>query len=65
MFIRVTPCVCQVHFPSIGLHVGKGIEHMCELVGREVLRIVVPPINSPAVSLARLYACNILGGLAS
>lgn len=56
VFVGVTPRICKIDFPTFRSHVCKGIEHMCELVGWEVLRVVVPPINSPGVLLARLYA---------
>jgi len=61
VFVGVTPCVSKIDFPCIRLYVCKGVEHMCELVGWEILRVVVSPVNSPVVRLARLCAPHALG----
>lgn len=34
-----------IHFSAIWTDVGKGVQHVSELVGREVLRVVVPAVD--------------------
>jgi hypothetical protein len=54
MFFNIGPRVRHVDLPGIGAHIRKGIQHMCQLVDREVTRIEVTAIDCLLVSVNTL-----------
>ena len=34
------------HLSGLWVNVGKGIQHVCQFSGREILRVVVAPVDS-------------------
>jgi hypothetical protein len=51
MFFNIGPRVRHVYLASIGVHVGKGIQHVGQLVDREIFRIEVTAIDSLGMSV--------------
>jgi hypothetical protein len=49
VLVGVGPAVGQVDFAAFGADVGKGVEYVGELVGRDFLRLVVAAVNSPVL----------------
>jgi hypothetical protein len=45
MFFNIGPRVRHIYLPSIGVHIGKGIQHMRQLVDREITRIEAAAID--------------------
>jgi hypothetical protein len=45
MFFNIGPRVRHVYLPGIGAHIRKGIQHMRQLVDREVTRVEVAAID--------------------
>jgi hypothetical protein len=45
MLLNVGPRVCHVDFPGFRTHIGKGVENMGQPLDREVLRVMVAPVN--------------------
>lgn len=61
------PWVCQVHFSRLRPDVGERVKHMSELVGGNVLRLVISSVDGPvheigdaAVALMLSHCCRLL-----
>ena len=55
VLVGVRPAVGQEDLASVILDVGKSVQHMCELVGWDLLRLMVAAIDGPV-----LFDCQLL-----
>jgi len=36
-----------IHFTTFGPHIGESVEDVCQITSRQILRLVVPPVDGP------------------
>lgn len=52
--------VVIIHFTGVRSHVGKGIEHVGQFLGREILRVVLTTVDCLGKTLMSVLRCNLM-----
>lgn len=62
VFVGVRPSIGQIDFTSLRAHISESVEHMCELLARQILRIEITSIDC-LYNVNPGFGCSLVGQL--